>query len=1039
MPRGPTGAKDKRDVVIGDLVVSESSEAKDLFAAIAGQRQLEQAGLITPQPPRYPENILPVQRTVPTQGLFEPRGPMTAAGLTDELDRLRDRMAPFLQDLAPQLPRTRLCLSLESFQWREETDDDRRHFDTVLKGEGRWETVRIPHYGGPLGRAVTYYRTSFEVTSEMQNKDRLFACFKGVDYKAHVFINGSLVGSHEGFFAPFEFDITAYARRGENVLVVKVENDAICMGNDSWDKKNSGLEGDKIYAATGPGYDDPEIGWHHCPPGMGIYQGVSIEARSGLFVHDEFVRPLPDEDRVEVWLELWNCNVRRQPARLMLSVFGQNFAATVCEAREFELPGPLGPRVNYCRFNVEMPDHRTWEPDEPWLYQLQVRLLDQDGELLDTAARQFGMRSFSMDTESEPRGRMYLNGREIRLRGANTMGFEQQDVMKQDWNQLIDDILLAKLCNMNFWRLTQRPVQAEIYDYCDRLGLMTQTDLPLFGKMRRNQFAEGVRQAGEMEQLVRGHPCNIMVTYINEPFPSAWGLDMWRHLSRPELESFFLACDQAVRLQNPDRVIKAVEGDYDPPGPGLPDLHCYCGWYNGHGLDIGRLHRGYWQPVQPGWMYGCGEFGAEGLEDADLMRRRYPKQWLPQSPAEEKSWSPDSIVKAQTGRFGYMWFDTQHLLDDWVEASQGHQAWATRIMTEAFRRDSRMNSFAIHLFIDAFPSGWMKAIMDVERRPKPAFFVYREALTSLMVNLRTDRFVCFGGETAELEAWICNDTQDQPEDTRLAYRIEVNGKATAGGWSEAVIPICSSVCQGRLRFDLASVAERGVATVRIALLGADGEVLHDAAVEINVLPRPAAYPADCPMAVIGAPDGTATTLARNLECQPQDWQPSQSVPATILIDDLGAAIARAEDLQATVRQGAVVIILDVAPGEHVLLDDTIEGKACGMGPVQFVSRDTGHPLVADFGPDDFRFWYDGSVGYPTPLLDGTFTAEGWTPILSSGNGLWRGDWGPALAAAEKRDGDGAWRICNVKLAGRIEGNPVAEIFARRLLNLETAL
>ena len=50
--------------------------------------------------------------------------------------------------------------------------------------------------------------------------------------------------------------------------------------------------------------------------------------------------------------------------------------------------------------------------------------------------------------------------------------------MRGDIDQLRDDILLAKLCNMNFLRLTQRPVQDEIYKWCDRLGLMTQTDLP---------------------------------------------------------------------------------------------------------------------------------------------------------------------------------------------------------------------------------------------------------------------------------------------------------------------------------------------------------------------------------------------------------------------------------------------------------------------------------------------------------------------------------------------------------------------------------
>ena len=40
----------------------------------------------------------------------------------------------------------------------------------------------------------------------------------------------------------------------------------------------------------------------------------------------------------------------------------------------------------------------------------------------------------------------------------------------------------------------------------------------------------------------------------------------------------------------------------------------------------------------------------------------------------------------------------------------------------------------------------MKAIMDCERRPKAAWFTYREALTSLMANLRTERWAFFSGE-----------------------------------------------------------------------------------------------------------------------------------------------------------------------------------------------------------------------------------------------------------------------------------------------------
>ena len=110
--------------------------------------------------------------------------------------------------------------------------------------------------------------------------------------------------------------------------------------------------------------------------------------------------------------------------------------------------------------------------------------------------------------------------------------------MNGNIGQLIDDILLAKICNMNFLRLTQRPVQDKVYEYCDKLGLMTQTDLPLFGCMRRTKFAEGIRQAEEMEKIVRNHACNVVISYINEPFPNA-NNEPHRHLTRAELESFF--------------------------------------------------------------------------------------------------------------------------------------------------------------------------------------------------------------------------------------------------------------------------------------------------------------------------------------------------------------------------------------------------------------------------------------------------------------------------------------------------------------------
>ncbi|MBN1556706.1 MAG: beta galactosidase jelly roll domain-containing protein, partial [Lentisphaerae bacterium] len=454
----------------------DANRHTDVFAEIAARGSgRAREPLVTPGPPPLPDTVLPLNGDGAAG--FAPRA-VAASGeaFSRELKALRDRMAPFLEDLAPELENRRRREELAVFDWREETGADRQDFGRVARGEGEWERVTVPHYGGPLGRAVAYYRTEFAAPDRRAGDERVYLRFKGADYKAYAFVNGAYLGSHEGFFAPFEFDISDVLHDGGNVLTVKVENDAVCQGNPPWGCRGEPPEGDKIYAATGPGYDDPEVGWHHCPPGMGLYQAVILETRPApLFIHDLFVRPLPDEAAAEAWIEVWNCDADRHPGRVTLSVYGQNFKAAVCENVEAAVPGPLGPRVNYLRCRIDMPGHRTWEPDTPWLYQLQVTLLDGAGKTVDTARRQFGMRAFVLDETGSPKGRLFLNGRSIRLRGANTMGHEQVAVMRRDWKQLHDDILIAKLCNMNFWRLTQRPVQDEVYEACDRLGLMTQT------------------------------------------------------------------------------------------------------------------------------------------------------------------------------------------------------------------------------------------------------------------------------------------------------------------------------------------------------------------------------------------------------------------------------------------------------------------------------------------------------------------------------------------------------------------------------------
>jgi len=984
----------------------EQNKEIDALAGIAARASAVQADivLIEQEPPVLPDIRLPG----PLAGdaaAFSPRPPHTAESLTRELVLARVNAIPFLRDLSPPLPSTRAVISLPTADWR-------------LEPSANWHTISLPHYGGPIGRARAWYRFPIQLEEAHLRAGSLWACFGGADYQAAVFFNGELAGTHEGFFASFAFEIGRYAREGVNELLVRVDNDAICAGNKAWDDARSG---DKIYGATGLGWDEPGLGWHHCPPGMGLHRPVHLETRPAVHLHDIFVRPLLEENAAEIWVEVFNTHETSRPISLKIAIHGQNFECEPLDSSpELE---PAEPGLSRFRTRIAMSGARRWSPATPWLYRAQVVLCCDDTG--DASSTQFGMRSFILDESAGAdgqRGKFYLNGEAVRLRGANTMGHEQQCVFRGDLDQLRDDILLAKLANMNFLRFTQRPVEPEVYDLCDRLGIMAQSDLPLFGYLRRNKFCEAVRQAAEMERLLRRHASAVLTSFINEPFPAAWGDKTHRHLSRVELENFFTAATHAVHVENPDRQIKPIDGDYQPPGPGLPDNHCYAGWYNGHGLDLGRIHRGYWIGVKAGWNYACGEFGSEGLDPEHLMRSCYPAAWLPKNESDETAWTPLRIYKAQTGTHYHLWMEPGNSMSEWIRRSQEHQAWITRLMTEAFRRDNRMVSFAIHLFIDAWPAGWMKSIMDCQRGPKPAYFAYREALAPLAVNLRLDRTAYFSGERLEAEVWLGNDTNKSPDDLQLAYQLEHEGRIILSGRAPAHIRPDEAIFQGRITLILPETDGRTVCALQLGLLSGNGECIHDATVKVDLFPKP-------PQSRKTSGTMAAGKKAKHLAAEMGLIDGGK----ILIVDDPTIWSRESKRFHRDVAGGATALLIEFPPGEYSIGGDTIRFETAGMEPRHFVSRDQCHPLAQTFQENDFRFWHDPALDRPSPLLHTLFFAnDSWQPILHTGQGGWGIKWEPALAVAEKPYGKGRFIICQITLAARLN-NPAALLFARALL------
>ncbi len=693
-----------------------------------------------------------------------------------ELKGLREYYKPYLKNYAHAPESKRTEIELSEFDFRRETEQDKLDFSLVLDGKGEWEKVKIPHYVGPVGIYYLFYRTKFNIDKKEDSKSYVLD-FSAVDYIGEIYLNGRLVKRHEGFFAPFLADISPYVREGENTLVVAVQNLYIATGADTGLDRFAGrLYGNKVYGETHIGYDDPDDGWHHCPSGAGIIAKVKLVIANTVRINDVWVRPDCDNSCITVNTIVYNYAQGAPKFRLHYTVEGRNFEELVVDDVEGKENTWFFNAENYCSETLSIPNFKWWNPTDPNLYQVTVSLVDEQGNVVDTVQTHFGMRKFIADENTTPKGKFYLNNERIILRGANEMGHLPRCVMAENFDQLIDDILIAKICGMNYYRLTQRPVFKEVYDYMDMLGMMCQTDFPMFGNTRYNLIGEDLKQTAEMEILTRNHPCCVVESFCNETLDTiCWHSEQYR-VERHDLEKLFDAMRKVVQIHNPDRVVKYNDGDFSTlkDSWGITDFHTYTLWYLTHEIAYGKLERGWLPGMRTDWMVGCGEYGTDGLDCYAVMEKYYPKDWLPDN--LDDYWDPSVIAKGQCWRIHGPFFPQQFKILDWIRESQEWQRKAVKMYQHALRRRCDLiQSTAIHLLIDAWPAGWTKTLVGVDRIPKPAYYAFKEANIPVRISLRRDKYTLYVGESINTEIFALNDTP-KDTDTQIQATVYFNDK-----------------------------------------------------------------------------------------------------------------------------------------------------------------------------------------------------------------------------------------------------------------------
>src|SRR3954447_15227233 len=216
--------------------------------------------------------------------------------------------------------------------------------------------------------------------------ERLLLHFGAVDHACEVFINDNSVRRHEGGYDPFTIDITdAMDRVRENHLVVAVT-----------DPTDTGSQ------PRGKQVLDPQGIWYTAV--TGIWQTVWLETVPQVSIDSLKIATDPENSKLSASVSIHGAGAGSHNISLIASSNGQVVAQ--------------GPGTE-----LMIPNVRTWSPDDPFLYDLRVRLSDGNGKLLDEVTSYFAFRDVQVKQDDRGVARIHLNGKPIFMVGPLDQGW----------------------------------------------------------------------------------------------------------------------------------------------------------------------------------------------------------------------------------------------------------------------------------------------------------------------------------------------------------------------------------------------------------------------------------------------------------------------------------------------------------------------------------------------------------------------------------------------------------------------------------------
>lgn len=309
-----------------------------------------------------------------------------------------------------------------------------------------------------------WYRKHFTPDAVLKGK-KLFLHFEAIMGKSKVFVNGKLLTEHFGGYLPVIADVTDVLDwNGDNVIAVWADNS-----------------------------DDPSY-----PPGKaqdvldytyfgGIYRDCWLIAHNNVFITD----PNYENEVAGGGLFVAFGKVSDALAEVQLKIHVRNATKNPFSGRvEYMLLQPDGTEVARLSDKIQVKAGRAttvsdrmpvkqpmlWTPSTPTLYNLLVRVLDKEGNVIDGYRRRIGIRSI----EFKGKDGFYLNGRPF---GKPLIGANRHQDFAVVGNAVANsihwrDAKKLKDVGMEIIRNAHCPQDPAFMDACDELGLFVIVNTP---------------------------------------------------------------------------------------------------------------------------------------------------------------------------------------------------------------------------------------------------------------------------------------------------------------------------------------------------------------------------------------------------------------------------------------------------------------------------------------------------------------------------------------------------------------------------------